>query len=164
MKGRINGGLLLFTARLLSVAPLPTVNVLCGNKRSSSCPEKTTLSTTESIQQILQGLLRMTAYHGSDASLRGPGRGKKRTLDVAGPRVSGQAACERQDRKAPVHLQTQSDDPIGCYGKSMARTTEIAYPLISLVRSTGFPWQLIGSTGESESGADRGLKTTQIGV
>ena len=40
--------------------------------------------------------------------------------------------------KALIHFQTQSDDPISCHGKPLEWTNEIVYPMISLVRSTGF--------------------------
>ena len=41
--------------------------------------------------------------------------------------------------KAPIHCRTQSDDPISRYGKPVELTSGLAYPLISLVRSIGFP-------------------------
>ena len=48
--------------------------------------------------------------------------------------------------KASILLHTQSDDPIRCDGKPVERASEIKGYAISLVRSTGFPWQLIGSS------------------
>ena len=48
--------------------------------------------------------------------------------------------------KIPIHFLTQSCDSISCYGKPMKQTkNEIISRPISLVRSTGFPWQLTGS-------------------
>ena len=41
-------------------------------------------------------------------------------------------------KKAPIPFRAQSDHPVCCYGKSVERTYEIAYPLISSFRSTGF--------------------------
>ena len=41
--------------------------------------------------------------------------------------------------EAAIHCQTQFHDPISCHGKPAGWTSEIAYPLISMVRSTAFP-------------------------
>ena len=40
--------------------------------------------------------------------------------------------------KVPIRYRTQSDNPISCYGEPAERTKEIAYPSISVFRSTGF--------------------------
>ena len=46
----------------------------------------------------------------------------------------------------PIPFRTQSDDPISCFRKPVERTNKITYPLISLVRSTGIPQKLVGSS------------------
>ena len=47
--------------------------------------------------------------------------------------------------KRPIHFLIQSWDLISCCGKPVKRTNEIGLELFSLVRSTDFPQQLIGS-------------------
>ena len=41
--------------------------------------------------------------------------------------------------KSPSHFRTESDDPIGCYGKPMEQTNEIKGRAISMVPFSGFP-------------------------
>ena len=48
-------------------------------------------------------------------------------------------------RRGPLHLRTQSDDPVSYYGKPEERTNEFKGYATSLVRSTGFPLQPSGS-------------------
>ena len=48
---------------------------------------------------------------------------------------------------APAHYQTQSYDPISCYGNSVERTNEIVYRI--------FYEFLLSRTTESDSGAGR---------
>ena len=47
--------------------------------------------------------------------------------------------------KVPIHSLTQSCGLISCCGKPVEPTDEIGLEMIALVRSTGFPWQLIES-------------------
>ena len=58
--------------------------------------------------------------------------------------------------EALIHFPTQACDPINCYRKPVERTSEISLEMISLVRSTGFPQQLIGWLSQK---VDQGLHT-----
>ena len=75
----------------------------------------------------------MLSMYGSDQAL------SQDTLTLASPSHSVLYLM------VPIHFLTQSYDPVSCYGKTVEWTIEIISRLISLIRCTGFPWQLIGS-------------------